>query len=164
MSQTNETTELISNSRGGFFLRIGGFTYYKHSSAKGLTKWVCRTTKCYAWARTTGSNIRIEVVRGGPEISIHEHPPNMEEVRALKIKATMRDRARNEPAAPPAQIMRELSEAPSEVLSQLPNRPNLRKMLVRERLKHFPANPVTLQDLEDIPDSFKYTESGIFQT
>ena len=66
----------------------------------------------------------------------------------------MKKRATEQPEAPPSVLLRELSEAPSEVLSQLPDRQQLRKMVVRERGKDLPLNPMNLEELEEIPVQF----------
>lgn len=148
-------------SRNHPMLCIGGFPYYYHSEAKGITKWTCKRRKdCYAWVKTSGSGHRTEIVRGGPASSKHLHAPNLEQVKALKVIADMKDEAATRPEAPPALLLRKLTELPPEVLSQLPNRLNLRKMMVRRRLKDLPHNPVSLSELKEIPDKYRFTASG----
>lgn len=61
----------------------------------------------------------------------------------------------------PAQILRlELPEVPAEVLAQLPEREQLKKSIRRVRKKTFPANPKSLEDLDDLPDRYKRTFVG----
>lgn len=46
------------------------------------------------------------------------------------------------------------------MLSKLPLRDNLKKAIRRERAKNAPTNPKTLQDLEELPESYTKTCSG----
>ena len=80
--------ELIKGSSKNFILHIDGHTYYKHSTARGLTKWKCRNKRiCYASATTHGTGRNVTLVRGGPAASLHKPAcvPNYEAVEALKF-------------------------------------------------------------------------------
>ena len=153
--------ELIP-SRKTFILRVNGHLYYRHSENKSITKWTCRNRKtCYAWVKTVSSGRNVRIVAGGPEKSKHKEAPDLEKVRALKVIAKVKRHAIERPEAPPAQLIRDdLSDVGSEVLSQLPDRQNLRKMITRERLKDLPTNPTSLKDLADIPVQYTVTANG----
>ena len=146
--------EIIKSGRGQV-LHIQGHLYYKHSKTKGITKWVCRLRKeCSAWVKTTGTR-SLEVVRGGLDNSPHSHANNPELAKAKKLLARVKRHGREQRERLPVQTMRELSEAPPEVLSQMPSRDNIRKTIARERLKDAPSNPTSLNDLHSIPDDFQ---------
>lgn len=86
----------------------------------------------------------IEVVKGIDK-SPHPHAANIEAV--VKIKASLKRRAEEHPKAPPAQLIRtELQNVTGGVLSQLPERPNLTKIIQRSRLKNMPTNPRSLEE------------------
>ncbi|CAB0044117.1 unnamed protein product [Trichogramma brassicae] len=69
--------------------------------------------------------------------------------------------AEEHPELPPAQILRtQLAGIPEGVLSQLPERENLKQLMRRARGKDLPCNSLTLDDLEGIPDRFQLTAAG----
>ncbi|KAJ4441840.1 hypothetical protein ANN_11699 [Periplaneta americana] len=64
----------------------------------------------------------------------------------------------------PAQVLRtELPRVESGILSQLPDRENLKKPLRRVRGRELPTEPINLEDLGEIPNCYKITLSGEFQ-
>jgi len=61
--------------------------------------------------------------------------------------------ASDHPELPPAQILRtELPRVSLGVLSQLPERENLKKAMRKERTKDQPRNPMLLEELGELPD------------
>lgn len=65
------------------------------------------------------------------------------------------------PAEPPSRLVRDaLSTVSLGVLSQLPERENLRKAIRRERRKNLPPNQQSLDELQDIPDQYRKTLQG----
>ena len=151
--------KLIRSRGSNFVLTIDGYTYYKHGPPKkNITKWVCKCKKtCYAWAKTIGGGSGITLVRGGPETSIHKHPPDLKEVLARQFVADLKAKARDQPEAHPALILRAIGDVDDPVLSQLSDRQNLRKAVAREKLRDLPTNPLSIEDLGEIPDKYKYT-------
>lgn len=101
--------ELI-DSRTKKFLNIQGFLYYKHSGKIGQTAyWECKhKASCRATAITLGGPENIVVRKGpfGPEVSAHQHAPNLEEVEALKRLNNLKRTAADNPDAPPALLVR----------------------------------------------------------
>lgn len=66
-----------------------------------------------------------------------------------------------EPDSRPSQILRtELAGLSQGVLSQLPERENLKQCMRYAKRKDLPANPRTLNDLEEIPAQYQVTLSG----
>lgn len=47
-----------------------------------------------------------------------------------------------------------------EDLAELPDRINLRKRLIGRRLQNMPANPTSIETLEDLPNQYKHTFAG----
>jgi hypothetical protein len=87
--------------------------------------------------------------------SAHTHAPNQEEVAAEKTKSNLKRIAVEHPELPPAQILRtELPKVSTGVLSQLPERENLKKSMRRERAKDQPRSPMSLEELAEIPDRY----------
>lgn len=81
-------------------------------------------------------------------------------MKALRVTGAMKREAADHPEAPPAQIIRKLDMLPSEVLSEMPDRENIRKSIQRERLRGLPKNPTTIEELGEIPLKFKKTLEG----
>jgi len=70
----------------------------------------------------------------GPEESKHSHPPNREKVAAEVLTTTLKRKAVENRAEPPARLLRtELQGATSDVLSQLPAQPALLRTIRRTR-------------------------------
>ena len=65
------------------------------------------------------------------------------------------------PERNPAQILREvLPHTSSGVISHLPERHNLTKAMRHARKQCLPPNPKSLEELEELPESFKNTIAG----
>ena len=74
------------------------------------------------------------IVFKGPADSMHEHSPNVEEVKAVALTQELKRKVGSNPAQPPSQILRtELTNVGADVLSQLPEREALNKAMRRER-------------------------------
>lgn len=143
------SAEIITSKQGGLKLLHKGFIYYRRDTKKGRTYWCCsRKKECSATAITTYDR-QIEVVKERG----HSHAPNQEEVEAARVTQNLKRIASEHPELPPAQILRtELPKVSEGVLSQLPERENLKKAMRRERLKDQPRNPMSLDELAHIPD------------
>lgn len=145
-------------------LIIDGYVYIKSKNEKRLqrTYWDCnrlRNKECSARAITSLANLgEHPVVFKGPVESKHSHPSNLEECGAEKLKQSLKRRAEEHPEEPPAQILRhQLHNVPSGVLSQLPERENLKQSIRRIRKKNLPPNPRALSELGELPDLYKRT-------
>ena len=138
------------------YLHLRGFLYLKHSKGAGnITYWKCRKLhECGARATTTLEGQTVKLLRAVKDDD-HTHAPNVEEVTALRIVRGMKRRASEHPETPPVQVLRCLQEVPSAVLSQLPDRENLRKAITRVRLRELPATPRDIDDLGIIPERFR---------
>lgn len=141
------------------YLHVDGFLYYKHSNGSGDVRyWRCRNQhECSARATTTGHDLNITVTR---RTDHSRHPPDREEVAALKLIGGLKRKATDDVSAPPVQLLRELQNAPAAVLAQLPYRQNLTKRIQRERLKGMPTNPRNVDDLRNIPGMYRATLDG----
>ena len=110
---------------------FGGFIYTRTKPPIGnTTYWDCikvRYKECKARARTVrGPNGHI-VLTQGPEQSPHLHAPNREEAEVEKIRYRLKRKADEDENTPLAGMIREeLHGVPSGVLSQLPERENLK--------------------------------------
>jgi len=75
--------EIINSNGRGKLLHIDGYLYYKHSENQGRIYLSCRKKdECPARAITSSSGKNI-IVHKGPQNSIHDHAPNLEEVNTL---------------------------------------------------------------------------------
>lgn len=146
-------------------LHLDGYMYVRSRTAKGRVYWDCRLLRgrtCTARAITSDPEEGgvIEVYKG-PAESQRSHPPNREKNAAEAITATIKRKASDSTAEPPARLLRvELQGASAEVLSQLPAQPALLRTMRRARSKHAPPNPRKLSKMRDIPDEYKRTVLG----
>lgn len=131
-------------------LLFDGHIYYRRDSNKGRTYWNCRRKEeCKATAITQTVDRKLEVVKSKE----HTHAPNQEELQAEKVVHSLKRIASDHPELPPAQILRtELPRVSLGVLSQLPERENLKKAMRKERTKDQPRNPMLLEELGELPD------------
>ena len=92
------------------------------------------SSECNARVITNNPNpVEVVVFKGMTE-STHNDVPNREEVAAQKLSQTLKHKALENPGQPPSQIMRnELAGVDCGVLSQLPQREALSKVMRRER-------------------------------
>lgn len=64
-----------------------------------------------------------------PTLDDHDHVPNQEECETEIVKYSLKQKAENQPQLPTAQILRtKIAGLSDEVLSQLPNRDNFKKI------------------------------------
>lgn len=152
--------EIIKSGRS-IYLHINGFLYYKHSNGRSTVRyWKCRRKdQCPARATTENDGHTLKIIRGG-NLDEHSHAPNREEVEALRVLTGIKRKASEHPDMPPVRIMQVLQDVPNAVLAELPDRENIRKRIQRERLKEMPANPRTIQELQEIPEKFQVTSVG----
>ena len=101
---------------------------------------------------------QVVIVHKGPAESPHDHAPNWEEVRAAALTQNLKRKVAANPGQPPTQILRtKLAQVGPDVLSQLPEREALAKVMRRERRRNLPTNPRLLLELDELPERFKYT-------
>lgn len=156
----NREPEIINKIR----LLMDGFVYVRSYQDGNKTYWDCyklRKHECSARAitvHTSGGNF---IVTKGVNESKHDHPPNREYAEAEKIKLNLKKKAEAHPEEPPSRLLRnELAGVSSGVVSQLPERESLKKSMRYVRRKNLPKNPVSLQDLGDLPSTYKKTATG----
>ena len=158
---SNLTAEIIVNGSTRF-LHVEGYLYYYHSDGTKSTYWNCRK-KGECRARVISNHAYGAgdlVVLKKCKLEDHTHAPNREEVNALKSTAGIKRAAVDHPEAPPVQIMRRLDTIPTEILSEMPTRDNIRKSIQRERLRNLPSNPTSIEEFQEIPRKFKQTLAG----
>jgi len=101
------------------------------------------------------------VVVKGPSTFPHSHAPNPAACKAEVIMQKIKEKATTNPAQPPAQLLRDgLLAVPPSVLSQLPERQSVNKVIRRERRKNLPPNPKSLEELQDVPNEYQKTLQG----
>lgn len=150
----------------GTRLVIDGFTYTKSRQRGNRIYWDCekvRARECTARAVTQSIKRPLDpiVVLSGPATSKHGHPANHDAVKAKALLEEVKKVAEEQPALPPAVIVRDaLATAPGRVLSQLPLRNNIRQTICRVRRKNLPEKPNSIEDLEDLPDEYTKTSLG----
>lgn len=145
-------TEVLTNRRGGTKLLHKGHIFYRRDVKKGRTYWSCtRKKECRATAISVFDEGAVQVVKERE----HTHAPNREEVDAERALVAMKRIATEHPELPPAQILRtELPKLSEGTISQLPERENLKKAMRRERSKDQPSNPLSIEELREIPDRY----------
>lgn len=143
-------TEVLTTRKGGTKLLHQGYIFYRKDVKKGRTYWTCvKKKECRATAITVFNEGAVQVVKERQ----HSHAPNREEVEAEKALSNMKRMATEHPELPPAQILRtELPKLSEGTISQLPERENLKKAMRRERVKDQPSNPLSIEELHEIPD------------
>ncbi|KAK3931037.1 GPI ethanolamine phosphate transferase 1, partial [Frankliniella fusca] len=91
----------------------------------------------------------------------HGHAPNQELVGAERLKARIKRKAVEHPEVTPAQLLRtELPGVSSGIISQMPERENLKKAIRTARLKDMPNNPLSLGELGEISARYQSTLGG----
>ena len=86
----------------------------------------------------------------------HNHIPDFGAVNAAKLMAGAKKRCTDEPNLLPALLSREAySRADDEALVALPKENSLKKALRRLRRSEFQRLPASLQDLENIPETYQ---------
>lgn len=143
-------------------LLLDGYVYVRSRARGDRVYWDCQRTKrkeCQGRAVTNQPRPGEEiVVYRGPAESPHLHAPNQEEVSAVRLTQTLKRKAADNPGQPPSQILRaELPLVSEGVLSQLPEREALAKLMRRERRRRLPTNPRSLQELGELPREFQRT-------
>ena len=129
----NKLPEIVNEVR----LFVDGYMYCRGKKPVGNTNyWECkklRSKECTARAITSTTNGVVTVLKG-PNESQHSHPPNREVNEAEKIKLVMKRQAETDPDRPGNALLREnLAGVSSGVLSQLPERENLKQSIRRKR-------------------------------
>lgn len=142
--------ELIQKGRS-MYIHFGGFLYVKSDSGKGdVVYWKCRKNPtCSARLVTLKTGRTDYTVRKGGSANTHTgHGPDPEEVQALRLMGNIKRSAITHPERPPSAVMREVQSVQPGVQARLPELPNIRKTIQRERLKELPTNPTDIKDLE----------------
>ncbi|KAK3909666.1 FLYWCH-type zinc finger-containing protein 1 [Frankliniella fusca] len=150
--------EFVKSKKGGNILTHEGFTYHISNKYKDRQYWVCtRKPACKARATTRGDPP--EILKADEDK--HTHAPDQEIIAAKKIVKRMKQVAVNHPEKQPSVIIRDgLADVDEGVLSQMPQRPALRRTLNRKRQSDLPRNPKSLAEIRDLPDEYCMTSSG----
>ena len=75
------------------------------------------------------------IIDKGPDQSPHAHAPNREEAEAEKLRSRLKRKAGENDIIPALLLREELEIVPSGILSQLPERENLKQSIRRVRAK-----------------------------
>lgn len=149
----------------GTKLSVDGYMYIRSRKQRERIYWDCqklRGKECTARAITNDpAPGEAFILIKGPAESPHAHPPNVEQCRAETVVQKLKRKAADHPEQPPAMMLRtELAAVPMEVLSQLPQREALSKMVRRTRRQNLPPNPKSLNELHMLPDQYQRTLQG----
>jgi hypothetical protein len=141
---------------------LNGFAYQRARKSNGRLYWACK--RSYA-KECRGRAITSDPADGEPvevfKESSHTHPPDVEANKAAQLATSLKRKARDHPAQPPAQLLRtELQGVEEEVLSQLPSQPALVRSMQRVRRRELPPAPTKLKDIGDIPARYRQTLVG----
>lgn len=144
-------------------LVLDGFIYLKSFAKNGKVYWDCRLLRgrqCKSRVVTTDPDERGKV-RVTKQPGDHSHAPNQEECEAEAVVNKLKRKAEEHPEQNPSQILRvELARLPSGVLSQMPERENIKKAMRRIRRKGLPPNPQSLSELKRLPERYTKTLIG----
>ena len=148
----NKEPEVINENR----LFSSGYMYKRSKIIGSRTNWDCvkvRDKECHDRAISVAApNGQIAIAKG-PDVSPHEHPQNREESEAEKTRLLLKRKAVTHEKDPPAALVREeLAGLSAGVLSQLPERENLKQSIRQVRKKDDVRSPRSLADLEVIPE------------
>ena len=146
--------EIVNDTR----LFLGGHIYVRSKlPVNSRVYWECvklRNKECTGRAITEVRNGIITVLKG-PDESKHSHPPNREVEAAEKIRLKVKKQAETD-KRPGSAILREhFAGVSSGVLSQLPERENLKQAMRRARKDPDEDRPASLGAFQDIPDHLK---------
>lgn len=137
-----------------------GFVYTRSKQQNGKTYWDCQKLReklCTSRIVTVGEGENTEITKSKP----HDHAPDREVAEAEVLKYNLKQTQMQNPERPPSQILRNwLPRTSSGVIAHLPERRNLTKSMRRARRGCLPANPKSLEELEDIPESYQTTLTG----
>ena len=136
------------------FAHVTGLLYVKSSSYGNTKYWKCRDNSTCSARKITFSAGNSLLIKKGGKIEDHNHAPNREEVKALKIVSSLKISACDHPERPPSAILRITQNAEPAVQAYLPNRENLRRNIQRERLRDMPSCPTLIEDLGEIANKF----------
>lgn len=112
------TTELVQSKKGGQFLRINGYLYYKDSAPKNVYLRCRYMEECPArvTTRPVVDPSNIIIVRSRNENN-HYHAPHREAVEAVQIVGGIKRAAEERPDMPGASLLRQkLRKVPSGYL------------------------------------------------
>lgn len=151
----------------GSQLVIDGFMYNKSRDLpeKGKTYWDCRLLRkkeCTARAISslTDDNTAPEIYKG-PQHAHHDCVPDPDRCQAEIIRYRLKQEGENHPERPPSRLVQDgLRNVPQRVIAKLPERDNLKRSIRKAKRRVLPPNPVTLNNLEDLPLKFKSTLTG----
>lgn len=138
-----------------------GFIYTRsHKPKNGKTYWDCQKLRqqlCTARIVTITRDGETFISKSKP----HEHAPDRELAEAEVVKFNLKQEQQQNPDRNPAQILRNvLSRTSSGIIAHLPDRRNLNKSMRQARRGCMPANPTSLEALEDVPESYQMTLTG----
>ena len=137
-----------------------GFEFHKTGRYKENTYWVCaRRPECMARATTKGLPPEAPTIL---KCGTHSgHAPDREKTSVHKVVNTMKQLAAQHPEMEPANIIRDnMANLGEEVISQLPQRPALRRPIQRKRQADLPKNPLSLNEIRELPEEYQTTSAG----
>lgn len=90
------------------------------------------------------------------EAGDHNHVPNFGRIKAMETKDRIKKRVLEQPNILPATITQaEVGRVDSETLLELPKEASMKKMAQRTRMETLPKLPLTLGDLEEVPQAYR---------
>ena len=142
----------ISGTRKKAILNGYAYTRQRHSVGTRWSQWACdqKHQKCRGRLHIDQDE------REWKEVGVHNHVADQGRTKAMLTKQNIKRRVANQPNANPARITQEeLGRVDSETLLALPNEASMKKMAQRVRREELPALPLTLEDIEEIPERYK---------
>ena len=100
---------------------VNGFLYTVSSTVGDKKYWKCRRKSECTSRLITINQGRNVVIRKGGEPHTHSHPPNPEEVQALRLISSVKRAVTEHPERPPISSSRHFSDANNKFITLLPN-------------------------------------------
>ena len=135
--------EFIRNNKGGQKLCFEGFMYNQHIVKQNVIYWRCveRNSGCKGRLQTSSA-------RENPHLtSNHNHNPDQRKIDIAKARCEMKGQAGRCEAKPSQIISKSITNVPVSSLVLLPSNDTLRRTIQNEKTKHFPAEPLDINDL-----------------
>lgn len=142
---------LIDSKKGKKVLQYRNFIFHHHSNNKQETKsyWRCERRQVCNARLITNRNVEngINILK---ESGVHAHVANFAEKEVREVVQRIKRRAGDRPNEPPQSVVIEEMQGVrnEEVLSNLPQRMALVRMVNRRQVKNRPPMPRTLQELQ----------------
>ena len=142
----------VPSGRGGRKVIFQGFVYTMNRSTANGSTWHCtqRHSDCKGRIKINAQENGVQVIKR------HSHLPDYGVVKAEKLMAAAKKRVIDEPNLLPALVSREtFSTADDDALVALPNENSVKRALQRLRRRGNPRLPSSLDDLENIPETYQ---------